>query len=214
MNETVGLAAYAMPPAEIDEHAPTRSWDELTAAWIEVQEAGDQTQWTLGDIANEVIRSTGAKGAAATEVLDKFAADVKQKRDTVRQYRWVSNAFPKYENRESGLSWSHYRAAAKMANQGTQMLWIDEAVNNDWSVAQLQDQIKNVEDNASATDGRPCAYCGCPLPEDGTAYNIRQSGKVVATLCSDRCGMNWFYERVKNAAEQLAPEGAPEAVAA
>jgi hypothetical protein len=193
-----GLEVYAKPPAEVGEDAPRREWEELISSWITVQELGDQSNWTLGDIATEVVRCFGkSKDSNGETPLDKFSNSVGERKETVRQYDWVSRAFPKRANRTTGLSWSHYRAAAKMSKEGTQMTWIDEAVRNDWTVAKLIEEIKNVQDATSAAEGEPCAFCGAPIPETG-AYHLRQNGRKVAALCSTLCGCKWFYERAKN----------------
>jgi len=204
--EEMGLEIYAKPPAEIGENAPRREWEELISSWMTVQELGDQSNWTLGDIANEVERCFGkSKDTNGETPLDKFANSVGERKETVRQYAWVSRAFPKRVDRVTGLSWSHYRAAAKMSKDGTQMTWIDEAVKNDWTVARLIEEIKNVQDAASVENGRPCSQCGGLLPESGS-YHVRQDGHKVASLCSTRCLTAWAYERAKNEAAQLASE--------
>lgn len=188
------LDVYAKPPSEVDDNAPSRSWEELISAWMTVQDIGDMSNWTLGDIANDVIRVFGnTKDADGRTPLDKFSEDVGQKPGTVRQYAWVSRMFDTRLDRQTGLSWSHYRAVVRTE---TPRIWIDEAVKNNWSVRQLEEQVKNVQDGISEVNGRPCDVCGGQLPENG-AYHIRQGNQKVASLCCERCGVQWFLQKAQ-----------------
>lgn len=183
--DEVGLEIYAKPPAEVSDNEPTKSWEELVSAWLTVRELGDASNWTLGDIAVEVERAFGkSKGPDGRRPIDIWAAAVGEKHDTVRQYAWVSRTFPKREDRMSGLSWTHYRTVAKTGDMA--MVWINEAVKNNWTAAQLAEEVKNVQDAASVAEGRPCEACGEHLPEDGSVH-IRVNGKKLAALCSWTC---------------------------
>lgn len=200
INEESGLEVYAKPPGEVSEYEPTKSWGELISAWATVQELGDMSSWTLGDIANEVTRTFGtSKDTGGKTPLDKFAEEVGERPSTVRQYAWVSRTFPARADRMTGLSWSHYRAAVKTE---APMVWIDTAVKESWTVAKLVEEIKNVQDTTSVIEGRPCAQCGGPLPENG-AYHVRRDGQKVAAFCCARCGVAWFLEKAQNENNQL-----------
>jgi len=182
-----GLDVLAKAPDDVTENDPTKSWEELVSAWTTVVELEGAAQWKLGDIANEVTRTFGKSA------IESFASSVGEKPATVKQYAWVSRAFPKSSDRQTGLTYSHYRAAVKTESP---MEWIEEAVKNAWTVAQLVEEIKNVEDAVAPAGGVRCDACDDPLPEEG-AYHIRRNGTKVAAVCCARCGLAWFLNEVK-----------------
>lgn len=176
--DDMGLEVYAKPPAEVDNDEPKKSWEELVSAWMTVRELGDASNWTLGDIAVEFERAFGrAKGPDGRRPIDVWAAAIGEKHDTVRQYAWVSRTFPRRQDRMTGLSWTHYRTVVKTGDAA--MTWINEAVANNWTAARLAEEIKNVQDAASVTEGRPCDQRGEPLPEEGSIHiraNVEDMG--------------------------------------
>ena len=198
--ESSGLEVYAKPPAEIGDHEPTKTWEEYVSSWITIQDLKGASQWTLGDIANEVVRAFSGPGDKRGKVaLEKFAESVGERKETVRQYAWVSRTFSSHADRQTDLSYSHYRATVKTE---APMVWIDTAVKENWTVARLIEEIKNVQDATSVEQGRPCDFCGTPIPETG-AYHVRQNGLKIGCLCSARCGVGWFLEKAKQEEEQI-----------
>ena len=70
--------------------------------------------------------------------IGTFSKEVGLRKSTVNQYRWVSSRFPDLKT-YGDLSYTYYRIAA---GTDTPEKWIEQAVENNWTVTQLQLKIE------------------------------------------------------------------------
>jgi hypothetical protein len=110
-------------------------WEALASAGREVMQHMDTGRWLAGDLALRVEKKYG------TDALGKYASDIGiASRETLKQYRQVSAryqsdtrvAFP-------ALSWTHFRDAMRAKDDAE--LWLVQAQDNGWPVAELTRQI-------------------------------------------------------------------------
>lgn len=91
-------------------------------------------QFAVGDA---IVRVEGMFGEEASQLID--SGDWSE--ETVRNYRWVAAKIP-MSVRSARLSFGHHQAVASFDSHETQRLWIDRAVENSWTVADLRKAIK------------------------------------------------------------------------
>lgn len=153
---------------------------------------GKQTKWEIGDIAAaamKVISKTKWDNAAAKlKAKNDTKAEIEKatgvKWDTIRQYLWVSKAFP-IGKRESGLSWSHYRELSFVEDKAIRSKNLKQAVEEKWTVIQLADALR------PDRTARTCTQCECTLPDAGKYRMKVGESKATVRLCSVECLNVW-----------------------
>ncbi len=77
-----------------------------------------------------------------THFGEEYAQAYDQKQRDPRPYIWVSKAFS--PERRKDISWSHHRIVAKYP-EVEQDDWLDRAIEKEWSVAELREEINLAE---------------------------------------------------------------------
>lgn len=182
------------PPAIIvRDSSQIRSFETLCSEGVNTRKKSDNAKWTLGDLACEVEVGYGDKA------IEKFAARLDEKVERIREYRRVSRAFPKKEDRELGLSYSIYAEAASMPNPKE---WAEKALEEEWTVNEIRSAKSYFKDTSKAkVEGRPCIECEAKLPEN--PIHVKFDG-MVASVCSWDCLIE--YCKVKRSEEESSNE--------
>lgn len=108
-------------------------------------------QWMLGDWANWFVESQNPKDDNERGVLyDNLAEEFDMKKRTIQDYAYVSRGVGVSERSET-LSFGHHRIVASL-HRDEQMEWLQKAEANNWSVAQLRNEIKGDSQNRTAND--------------------------------------------------------------
>jgi hypothetical protein len=106
---------------------------------------GNADKWWKADWFNEGIRLFSLDGAV--QALDP---DDETEIETYRFLAWVSEKVPAY-NRRVELTFSHHAKVAHVDDVREQAVWLQAAIDNKWSVRELNRKVK-----------------GLPEPEDNT----------------------------------------------
>lgn len=95
------------------------SWTKLVAAGkVAARQEGD-AKWVLGDLALEVApMGSGQAHNGSTETLERYAEEIGVEFDALRQYRFVSDAWP-HGTRVARASWTAHRELAGNADRLT-----------------------------------------------------------------------------------------------
>lgn len=161
---------------------------------------GKQTKWKIGDIAEAALKviseakwdNAAAELKAKTDTKAEIEKATGVKWDTIRQCLWVSKAFP-IGNRESGLSWSHYRELSFVADKAIRIQKLNEAVEEGWTVIQLANELR------PDRTVRTCTQCKCTLPDAGKYRMQVDESKTIIRLCSMKCLNEWICtENIRN----------------
>jgi hypothetical protein len=187
IEEVVASLEEIAPLPEDQENLAPETLEQLVSRGTVIKDVHNSSQWALGDLSIKVEHDLGAEGLAA------FALQLGEKPGTMRQYRWVSSKFPTKDNRATHLSWSHYRYASGTDNP---LEWIQMAVDADWTVSQLRNEIMASQDRVAIDGHVPCAECERSIQEG--AIFIRY-GNEKRSMCSWECVMSF-------AEKQLEPE--------
>lgn len=178
---TIVMDDYAKPPSEVTkEELDNLNYEDFVSRATTLREVEDVSQWLQGDL-YAAFESKYASTEEKTDFIAQFSSDIGKSVSTVKQYAWVSKKFPLRSQRDTGLSWSHYRRAAGMDDP---MKWINKSVTENWTVAKLIEETQQEQDKISVACGRPCDNCGCPLPDN--SLHIRR-GKSKWCSCDWKC---------------------------
>lgn len=110
-------------------------WEGLIICGIEAREAGDTSNWELGDCAN-VVAPTGERQPLGMGTLQDYANEIKVDYVTLRTYKGVSVKFDNVARATfSMLSWSFFRL---VQNEDDPEYWLGEAKRHKWTYAQLE----------------------------------------------------------------------------
>jgi len=104
------------------------SWEECISIGLELREGKDQVQWRLGDLALQVEKIYGS------DSLGKFATAININKNSLSQYRRVSNAFPE-STRSKVLSHRHHLI---LAGQVKRFELLKECEDNGTTTSQLE----------------------------------------------------------------------------
>jgi hypothetical protein len=185
------------------------SWEELVSMAMDARDSETNSRWTLGDITLSAVALAGDNPDKREAYLKRFSLETAIEINTLRQYEWVSRTYSRADRNISPLlSWSHYRAAV---NTEKPVEWLKKAADNDWSVAQLGDNIKLAKDNKDIIEGKPCSRPGCqyklPLSKyDKFALNILGYNM---SFCSYACLQNVTANDVLNIKQIIEEDDTP-----
>jgi len=104
---------------------------EKVLEYKEREHEGDQTIWHRADIALHIHDTYG------DVVLKTFADQTGEKHVTLRNYKWVAEAYP-LVNRVIQVSFSHYQICAKREDR---YVWLQKAFDEDWSKRKLEEEL-------------------------------------------------------------------------
>jgi hypothetical protein len=125
---------------------PNDDWETLISAGMALAQDMDARRFELGDVGALVETRYGQNS------LGKFASEIGMaQKKTLREYVRVARHYPPATRVvfwESGLNWSHFRAALRAKDDAE--TWLGRAADEGWPVAELARQI-------SAAIGAPVA---------------------------------------------------------
>lgn len=199
------IKGLSVIPDEL-ETAPKRSWEELASNMTAALQIEGVSSWTLGDLAFEVAHTFGTKKDPGTgkTPMELMASDLNMKPGTLKHYAWVSSAFPNKEARKQGLTWSHYRLCASKDNTND---LIALCIENNWTVVQLEQYIKNEEDDGYVETG-VCSHCQGSMSIND-ARHVRAHGRREGSFCTTACIVG-YYLKVLDEEQALERLGVPE----
>lgn len=109
---------------------------------IEAREHKDNSQWLLGDIANDVQVFYGE------DSIGKLGNEISVKKSTLMTYRHVSRAF-RPNTRIPDLSFTHHQIASHTDDPTK---WLNLAGDNEWTCEQMSMHIKqDMEESGAET---------------------------------------------------------------
>jgi hypothetical protein len=150
---------------------PNDDWETLISAGMALAQDMDARRFELGDVGALVETRYGQNS------LGKFASEIGMaQKKTLREYVRVARHYPPATRvvfLESGLNWSHFRAALRAKDDAE--TWLGRAADEGWPVAELARQI-------SASIGAPVAP---RLLYDGKGYASDNGLLVVMNLLGD-----------------------------
>ena len=117
------------------------NWDELVSIGMQAREAGDNSQWILGDLALKILKNYGSLTKDGKNVLEKFSANVGVSRNTLRRYKVVSQAWPP-EKRDMYMSHRHHMILASRENRFDLII---RASDESWSTECLKKELKKMD---------------------------------------------------------------------
>lgn len=121
-----------------------------------------------------------------------------------RQRSWVAKQIPPYHPlRETQLTYCHLRAVAGTKDPEK---WGLLAVQNNWSVAMLKEQIDLAEDKEAQQTGEICIFCETAMDEGMEIVSFRIGQRKTLRCCSCQCAADYLRREVEQAAGgDLAP---------
>jgi len=154
-------------------------WDQLLQKLNHYVQKEFDTIFEIGDLFLDIESGYG-KGA-----VSKAAKSCGVSTSVARQRLWVSRKIPKTSKlRSSTLSYSQLRAIA-----GTDDVegWGNKCLANNWSVAELQEELDKNNAVKAQEDGLPCNYCEQPLSSNKEIVTVRVGNKKSQRYCSVDC---------------------------
>jgi hypothetical protein len=120
-----------------------KDWEQLVSMGIHARTVRETSQWVLGDLALEVTIVYGK------DSLGKYAREINVDRETLARYRQVSRAWPKkirkkFQDPDGDYFMSH-RHFQVLAPRSDKEEWLNKSMDNSYSVAQLQVELKKSE---------------------------------------------------------------------
>ena len=195
--ERMKLHPLASVPAMVQnvEH----DWQKVVGKIAVLAMKDDITAIEMGDCFVQIEKSFGKK------YLQEAAAQAGVSWSVAKQRHWVSTKIPvgnelrktlgleKDKNGEVKplLSFSHLRTIA-----GTEDMshWVEQCLDNEWSVSQLKTEIEKAGDVAAQVNGDPCIQCEESLQEDAEIVSFTVGRKKRARCCSVKCAAKYFRE--------------------
>ncbi len=135
-------------------------WDALVRQGTKAREAHDQSQWTIGAIALQVMDKWSHKGA-----LKLFAEQIGISERSAQQYRKVAETFPDDPNdpeNEQAVRFSIARAASTTDDPAD---WVNAAEEFGWSTDTLLSKIKEKRAEREAANPKPAQTAQEPADE-------------------------------------------------
>ena len=123
----------------------------------------DMTNFYMGDLLNSVERSMG-------ETYSQLISNRKYSEKYLQNMKWVCGAIPPNERKTKELSFAHHSIVAGMESSKDRIAWLQTAIDNDYTTAQLTQAIK-----------------------DHLGKETKKRTKLVEITCSE-CGSCWEIE--------------------
>ena len=96
----------------------------------------DMTNFYMGDLLNSVERSMG-------ETYSQLISNRKYSEKYLQNMKWVCGAIPPNERKTKELSFAHHSIVAGMESSKDRIAWLQAAIDNDYTTAQLTQAIKD-----------------------------------------------------------------------
>lgn len=134
----------------VDRLPPEFDWESAVSVFAEADEDEQASLWKQADTALEVRNLFGRMHRQARrEALRAFAGEVRRSTTTLAKYARTAEFFPaevipaeKYAGRHFDVPFSLYRVAANHTTNGkAARAALQEALDNDWKVADLQKEL-------------------------------------------------------------------------
>lgn len=146
----------------------------------------DRNALAMGDEFLEVEQTFGK------ERVYEMAAQTGVGKAKARQRVAVSRKIPKdHPLRNTHLSFSHLRVLVTTNDKMEE--WADLCLKNEWTVEELDEQIKQTGDAEAQEDGIPCIQCKDPIRLKETMICFSIQGQKRGRLCGPRCAEIYFH---------------------
>ncbi len=126
-----GLCSLTETSAHIKAGLDFKAWCEVGKS---LSRASRSLQWWIGDWLNYGVKEYGDKRALALEHAETFGLQP----ESIRYAMWVCE---KVVVRTTSLSFYHHREVAALSPK-EQKYWLKQAEQNDWSVSDLRQAIR------------------------------------------------------------------------
>lgn len=138
----------------LPDHLAFSSWKEVGE---QLSIVTDSSAWWLGDwlVYGESHFADRYRTAVAATTLDY---------QTLRNYAWVARRFPMSRRRDT-LSFQHHAEVAALAGED-QDLWLDRAMQHDWSKSRLRRELRAARSGTAAIPRRAASVLTVTLPPD------------------------------------------------
>jgi hypothetical protein len=173
-----------------------RDWEQIRDEIAHLAVQDDQNAMTMGDLfveIEETFKKDHIKTAASQAGVSLSVA---------RQRFWVSKRIPKghpirykFLQPTMLLTFSHLRAIAG-TDPDTMESWAQQAVDHQWSVAELKEAIEKAGDQKAVEEGGVCIQCEEPLMKSNITVSFSITGKKRARCCSYECARDYFEEMI------------------
>jgi hypothetical protein len=126
------------------------TFEELCAEGVMAREEGDNSRWSLGDIAMKVAKSYGF------DAVGEWAKEVKIARKTAYEYRRMAAYYEKSARADfPNLAYSHFRAAKSLGDIEKSIALLTLAAKEDWSVEQIEAFIIPAKEGEEGDESDP-----------------------------------------------------------
>lgn len=141
MKNSAGLVTSSRQSLEIKEGTTRKEWAEVGVGLLQARET---TYWALGDWLNWGTEVWGDALTVAVNLCPEKNAS------SLRQWAWVCKNVPPSRRRPT-LTFTHHREVASMT-EADQVLWLDRAVQHEWSYQDLRQNIRRALADVSEAD--------------------------------------------------------------
>lgn len=142
------------------------SFDEWRGVGSSLAKASRSLQWWIGDWLNYGVREYGDKKALAIEHAGTFGVQS----DAIR---WMMHVSDKVVTRVTSLSWSHHREVCALSPR-EQGQWLAKAQENDWSVSELRQALRQDGKEMGDADGEAVGFNPLRMALDFNRWATRQ----------------------------------------
>lgn len=140
------------------------TWEDHIAAWQSEEEKEKSAAWGKADILYSLWTKFGE------DSIEKFATQIGYPRTTVHNYLKTAEAFPPAK-RLPFVSFTHHMKV-KGVSEEKQTIYLEEAADNNWSVAKLGDKISEDKRREESDTGFLECYICWKSDEDVMPFTI------------------------------------------
>lgn len=162
----------------IEERKIHADWETLVTQGQEARESRDDSQWVLGDLAQQITVNYGENS------IGKYAYAVSMEKKTLMNYRTVAGKFGnETRQRYKKLSFSHFATVSALEKPEA---WLEKADNEEISVEMLRKQVREAYPSIGepVLDDEPpevyrCPECGLWRLKDISSMEICRGHYVI-----------------------------------
>jgi hypothetical protein len=173
-------------------------WDQAVAKLAALAMQEDACCLQMGDHLNVIEKQWKGRGKmklAAQEAGVTWAL--------ARQRSWVAKRImPGHPLRDTPLTYCHLRAVAGTNDPEG---WGMKALQNNWSLAKLKEEIDLAEDKQAQQTGETCIYCEAAMSEEMEIVSFRVGQKRTSRCCGIVCAAKLFERMVKEQDNDTTP---------
>jgi hypothetical protein len=164
---------------------PSMEWAQAVALLAEIATREDACCLQMGDHLNVI--ETQFKGRNRMKLA---AAEAGVTWALARQRSWVAKRVPPGSPlRDTQLTYCHLRAVAGTKDP---LKWGMLALANNWSVAQIKEEIDKAGDKEAQQSGEPCVFCEAAMTEEMEIISFRMGSERTRRVCSPICAIGFF----------------------